>query len=54
MSLFREAVLGPAFTPGSLLRPSRTVTIGPPSRCQRRRDGGPIGGHNASLPMDPS
>jgi hypothetical protein len=31
MPLCREAVLGPAFTPGSLLRPSRTVTIGPPA-----------------------
>jgi hypothetical protein len=44
MPLCREAVLGPAFTPGSLIRPSGALTIGPPSRRLWRRDGGPIGG----------
>jgi hypothetical protein len=54
MPLCREAVLGPAFAPGSLLRPPRTVTDSPavsPPKAARRRA---IGRHNASLPMDPS
>jgi hypothetical protein len=42
MPLCREAVLGPAFTPGSLIRPSRTVTISPavlpPLAARRRAD----------------
>ena len=32
---------------------SRTVPIRPPSRRQRRRDGGRIGGHNACTAIDP-
>ena len=54
MPLCREAVLGPGVYAGFGIRPSRTVPIGPLSGRQRRRDGGPISGPNASLPMDPS
>ena len=53
-ALAAQRLFGPAFTPGSLSRPSRTVTIGPPSRRLWRRDGEPIGGHQGCVASDPS
>ena len=40
MSLFREAVLGPAFTPGSGSGNPYNRSDSLPSRRRRRRDGG--------------